>query len=68
VRHAVRGTPLLHDLRTSIIGEPGAGNPTGEPPRLERLRPRTVITVAGGTVAAHVLATQLSTVNIASTM
>jgi uncharacterized membrane protein YbhN (UPF0104 family) len=35
---------------------------------LERLRPRTVITVAGGTVAAHVLATQLSTVNIAGTL
>ncbi len=35
---------------------------------LERLRPRTVITVAGGAVAAHVLATQLSTVNIAGTL
>jgi glycosyltransferase 2 family protein len=69
VRQAVRGTPLLHDLRTSIIGsEPGPGNANAEPPRLERLRPRAVITLAGGTVAAHVLATQLSTVNIASTL
>jgi glycosyltransferase 2 family protein len=66
VRHAVRGTPLLHELRTSIVGEPGAG--TAELPRLERLRARTVITIAGGTVAAHVLATQLSTVNIAGTL
>jgi uncharacterized membrane protein YbhN (UPF0104 family) len=62
-------TPLLHDLRTSVVGsEPGLGNATAEPPRLERLRPRTVITLAGGTVAAHVLATQLSTVNIASSL
>jgi uncharacterized membrane protein YbhN (UPF0104 family) len=66
LRHAVRGTPLLHDLRKAIGGEPGAGT-AAEPPRLERLRTRTVITVAGGTVAAHILATQLSTVDIAGT-
>jgi uncharacterized membrane protein YbhN (UPF0104 family) len=58
-----------HDLRSSIIGgEPGSGNATAERPRLERLRPQTVMTLAGGTVAAHVLATQLSTVNIAGTL
>ena len=68
VRHAVRGTPLLSDLRTAIVGEPRAGAATADAPRLERLRTRTVITVAGGTIAVHILATQLSTVDIASTL
>jgi uncharacterized membrane protein YbhN (UPF0104 family) len=68
VRQAVRGTPLLNDLRTAIVGEPGAGGRTAEPPHLERIRARTVITVAGGTIAAHILATQLSTVDIAGTL
>jgi uncharacterized membrane protein YbhN (UPF0104 family) len=68
LRRAVRRTPLLHELRTSLVGEPGADHPAVEPPHLERLRPRTVITIAVGTVAVHILATQLSTVDIAGTL
>jgi uncharacterized membrane protein YbhN (UPF0104 family)/tRNA A-37 threonylcarbamoyl transferase component Bud32 len=65
-RRAVRGTPLLDDLRTALSG-PGAVSPLPAV-RLERLRPRTVISIAGATLAAHILATQLSSVGIGSAL
>jgi uncharacterized membrane protein YbhN (UPF0104 family)/tRNA A-37 threonylcarbamoyl transferase component Bud32 len=67
VRRTIDGTPLLADLRMAVT-DPEAGGALAEPPRLERLRLRTVISVVGGTVAAYVLATQLSDVSIASTL
>ncbi len=65
VRRAIAGSPLLADLRAAM-SSPEAEDALGEPPRLERLRLRTVISVVGGTVAAYVLATQLSDVSLAS--
>lgn len=62
VRQTLRGKPLLDDLRTALSGS-GAVGPVAAV-RLERLRPRTVISIAGATLAAHILATQLSTVSI----
>jgi len=66
-RRAVRGTPLLRDLRAAVSGA-GAGDVAADLPRLERLRPRTVVSVVAGTVAAYVLATQLSQVSLASAL
>ncbi len=65
VRRTLSGSPLLADLRAALSG-PGADDAVVEPPRLERLRLRTVFTVVGGTVAAYVLATQLSDVSLAN--
>ncbi len=63
IRRLVRGTPLLNELRIELAGRhPEA--PVPSPARLERLRPRTVISVVGGAVAAYLLASQLSQVNI----
>jgi glycosyltransferase 2 family protein len=67
VRHALRGTPLLDELRTAVTG-PGSTGAIAEPARLERLRPRTVVSIVAGTVAAYVLATQLSSVDIAGAL
>ena len=66
VRRALRGTSLLDDLRTTLR-PPGA---TGHlaPVRLERLRARTVISIAAATLAAHILVAQLSTVSIGSAL
>ena len=63
VRRATRATPLLERLRAALRGADVPAVQVGEP-RLERLRPRTVISIVGGTAAAYVLAGQLSTVNV----
>jgi uncharacterized membrane protein YbhN (UPF0104 family) len=65
-RRALRGTPLLDDLRSALSG-PGNGSPVTAV-RLQRLRARTVISVAGATLATHILATQLSTVSVGSAL
>ena len=67
VRRAIGGSPLLADLRAAV-SSPEAEDALAEPPRLERLRLRTVFSVVGGTVAAYVLATQLSDVSLASVL
>jgi glycosyltransferase 2 family protein len=67
LRRTVRGTTLLGDLRKALVGEATTGG-VSTPPRLVRLRARTVITVAGGTLAAHILASQLSSVGIGSAL
>lgn len=66
VRRAVRGTVVLDEVRTALIGS-GVGTVVTAV-RLERLRPRTVITIAGATLAAHILATQLSSVGIGTAL
>ncbi len=65
-RRQIRGTPLLGDLRSALTG-PGA-EPAVTVPRLERLSTRTVLSLAGGTLAVHILATQLSDVGIGSAL
>lgn len=65
---AVRGTPVLGELRQALAGPEGARAPVTSAPRLERLRPRTVIAVAGATLAVHILATQLSAVSIGNAL
>jgi uncharacterized membrane protein YbhN (UPF0104 family) len=64
VRHAVHGTAVLDDLRSALTGPDHRAGVAA--PRLERVRPRTVVAVAGATVGAHVLITQLSDVSIGS--
>jgi glycosyltransferase 2 family protein len=64
LRRAVRGTGVLDDLRVVLAG-PDAG-PAVAAPRLERIRARTVVSVAGATVAALVLGTQLSEISLGS--
>jgi uncharacterized membrane protein YbhN (UPF0104 family) len=66
VRRAVRGTPVLGDLRGALAGPDGG--PTPAAPRLERISGRTVLSVAGATVGAHVLVTQLSDVGIGTAL
>ncbi len=66
-RRAVRGTPLLANLRAALTGPDGEGV-VADAPRLERLRLRTVISVVGGTIAVYLLATQLSQVSIGSAL
>lgn len=67
VRRDVRGTAVLEELRAEVEGEQhGAAAPTA--PRLERLRPRTVLTVVGGSIAAYVLATQLSRISLTAAL
>ena len=56
---------LLHDLRTHII-EVTPADPDVEEIKLERLSGRTVIAIVGGSVAAYVVATQLTQVNFGS--
>ncbi|MGY1810079.1 lysylphosphatidylglycerol synthase domain-containing protein [Blastococcus sp. SYSU D00669] len=65
VRRAASGTSVLADLRAELSGPDGGAVPT---PRLQRVRPRTLVSVAGATVAAYVLATQLSDVPLASAL
>jgi uncharacterized membrane protein YbhN (UPF0104 family)/tRNA A-37 threonylcarbamoyl transferase component Bud32 len=65
LRRSVRRTPLLGDLRAAITG-PDAPRGIVGIPRVERLRPRTVISLVGATVAVYLLATQLSRVSIVS--
>lgn len=66
VRRALRGSSVLDDLRTELAGAPGSGAVAA--PRLERLSLRMVFGVAGGTVAALILATQLSEVDLGSAL
>ena len=68
VRQEIRDTTLLADLRAAVSSPEAEATALAEPPRLERLRPRTVISVVGGTVAAYVLATQLSRVDVGSVL
>jgi uncharacterized membrane protein YbhN (UPF0104 family) len=56
---------LLHDLRTQIIDVTPA-DPDVEEIKLERLSGRTVVAVIGGSVAAYVIATQLTRVDFGS--
>lgn len=61
VRQEVRGTELLDDLRRGLAGPDGT---VASAPRLERFSPRVILTVAASTVAALLLASQLSQVSI----
>lgn len=61
VRRAVRGTELLDELRRALAGPDGT---VAAAPRLERFSPRVILTVAASTVAAFLLASQLSQVSI----
>jgi uncharacterized membrane protein YbhN (UPF0104 family)/tRNA A-37 threonylcarbamoyl transferase component Bud32 len=63
-RRAVRGTTVLDDLRVALSGKDSPAPVAA--PRLQRIRARTVLAVAGATVGAHVLFTQLSDVSIGS--
>lgn len=65
-RGMVRGTTLLDDLRTALRPPGGRGSTAAV--RIERLRPRTVLSVAGGTLAAHILITQLSSVGLGAAL
>ena len=63
-RAALRGSKdLLNDLRAALL----TINPTVEiePIDLERLKPRTVVTLILGTVALYLLLSQLAQVNVA---
>jgi uncharacterized membrane protein YbhN (UPF0104 family) len=53
---------VLDELRT-VLRPPGDGSAIA-PVRLERLRPRTVVSLVAATIAAHVLITQLSSVGL----
>ena len=61
LRRSVRGSHVLADLRDALAG--AEGHPVAAP-RLERVSPRVVLTVAASTVAAFLLASQLSQVSI----
>ncbi|MCB0915219.1 MAG: flippase-like domain-containing protein [Actinobacteria bacterium] len=63
-RHAMRKRKsLMNDLRDKLLNL----NPGQEPEQIniERLKPRTLLTIVAGTVAGYVLLTQLARVNIA---
>jgi uncharacterized membrane protein YbhN (UPF0104 family) len=62
-RRMIRGTPLLNELRV-LLAPPASDGVVSAPARLERLRPRTVISVVGGAIAVYLLASQLSQVNL----
>ena len=66
LRDAVRRTSVVGDLRTALAGPAGADPVTV--PRLERVRLRTILTVLAATVAAYVLASQLSEVSLAGAL
>lgn len=66
VRDAVRRSSVVADLRSALAGSAGPLPATA--PRLERVRLRTVVTVAAATAAAYVLASQLSEVSLARTI
>ncbi len=61
VRRAVRGTELLAELRRALTGPDGT---VAAAPRLERFSPRAILMVGASTVAAFLLASQLSQVSI----
>ncbi len=61
VRRAVRGTELLTQLRRALARPDGT---VAAAPRLERFSPRVILTVGASTVAAFLLASQLSRVSI----
>jgi len=61
VRRAVRGTDLLAELRRALAGPDGT---VAAAPRLERFSLRAILTVGASTVAAFLLASQLSQVSI----
>ncbi len=61
VRRSVRGTEVLADLRRALTGPDGT---VAAAPRLERFSPRVILTVAASTVAAVLLASQLSQVSL----
>jgi len=59
---AARRRQLLRELRSALSGATPAG--TVAAPRLERLRARTVVSVAAATLAAYLLVGQLSKVDL----
>jgi glycosyltransferase 2 family protein len=63
LRRTTRRAKVIPELRAALTADQTDG---GVPAavRLERLRPRTVLTVVAGTVAAYILASQLSQVNL----
>ncbi|MGY2129536.1 lysylphosphatidylglycerol synthase domain-containing protein [Blastococcus sp. SYSU DS0617] len=61
VRRSVRGTEVLDDLRRALAAPDGT---VAAAPRLERFSLRAVLTVVATTVAAFLLASQLSQVSI----
>jgi glycosyltransferase 2 family protein len=61
LRRAVRGTDVLADLRRELTGPDGT---VAAAPRLERFSLRRILTVAASTVAALLLASQLSQVSV----
>lgn len=63
-RHAMRKRKdLMNDLRDRLLAINSGAEP--EQIQLERLRPRTLLTVIAGTIAAYILLTQLAQVNLA---
>ncbi len=61
VRRAVRGTDVLADLRRALAGPDGT---VAAAPRLERFSVRAILMVGASTVAALLLASQLSQVSV----
>ena len=60
-RRMLRGSPeLLAELRKELLASAPAARAETRPSRVERFRLRTVLSIAGATVAAQVLFTQLS--------
>lgn len=67
IRHSLRQhKSLLDDLRTAWSGEDEL--PVPEMPRLERVRPRTVIALVGLIIAAWLLIGQLGSVDLATVL
>ncbi len=66
LRTEIRGTAVLKEVRAALTGD--AATETTEVIRLERFRPRTVVMVGAATIAAHVLAAQLSSVGLGSAL
>lgn len=63
-RHAMRRRKdLMKELRESLL-EVNPGAPP-EQIQLERLKPKTILTIIAGTIAAYILLTQLARVNLA---
>jgi uncharacterized membrane protein YbhN (UPF0104 family) len=59
-----RNSTLLPELRSQILQD--SATSTVEPVRLERIRPRTLLTVVAGAVGAYVLLSQLGQVNVSA--
>ena len=63
-RRTLRGSPgLLAELRKELLADAPAPQTETRPIRIERFRPRTVLSIAGATVAAQLLFTQLARAN-----